>query len=267
MNMWRSGGASGTSAPGRAPGRATDGVTGKRGRGGDEPLRTAPMLLDPITDPQRLAQRQKQIDYGKNTLGYERYAREVKRRSRDVSDPWTPDISESISKRHFDGKVKAWRRALHEWENAHPLAARGEASADAPEAGGETAASGIGVAGLARCAGGFDDFLDDILGADDEPDGGGDDRARDPAPPLDDPAAGRLEAAAATATIATACDARASCDDKLVAGRPTPTAADDTSNDRAKMRRLLDEYKKQPSASAPSPSIFGRLEDGAHLVG
>ena len=34
------------------------------------------------TDPHKLAQRQKQIDYGKNTLGYQNYARAWPRRER-----------------------------------------------------------------------------------------------------------------------------------------------------------------------------------------
>ena len=31
------------------------------------------------TDPHRIAQRQKQVDYGKNTLGYQRYTEEIPR--------------------------------------------------------------------------------------------------------------------------------------------------------------------------------------------
>lgn len=31
--------------------------------------------------------------------------------------PSTPDIYEKISKRQFDGRIKAWRRALHLWDN------------------------------------------------------------------------------------------------------------------------------------------------------
>jgi len=31
--------------------------------------------------------------------------------------PRTPDVKERISKRRFDGKVRAWRRALHSWDD------------------------------------------------------------------------------------------------------------------------------------------------------
>lgn len=67
------------------------------------------------TDPRRLAQRQKQIDLGKNTMGYQNYiAAFPKRSSRNRSR--TPDIHAAVSKRCFDGKIKAWRRALHKYD-------------------------------------------------------------------------------------------------------------------------------------------------------
>lgn len=74
------------------------------------------------TDAHRIAQRQKQIDYGKNTLGYQRYTEEVPRHSRrhsrnsSVRHPETPDVKQICSKRSFDGQVKKWRRELHRWD-------------------------------------------------------------------------------------------------------------------------------------------------------
>ena len=79
-------------------------------------------LVEKISDPHKLQQRQKQIDLGKNTLAYERYARDVKRHNRQRGDPRTPDITEPDSKRQFDGRVKEWRRKLHQWESEHPEA-------------------------------------------------------------------------------------------------------------------------------------------------
>eukprot|EP00775_Hariotina_reticulata_P003537 gene3537-3806_t len=59
------------------------------------------------TDPKRLVQRQKQIDYGKNTLGYERYLAAVpkdkRRRFGKNHDPPTPDITRKMSKKTWDG--------------------------------------------------------------------------------------------------------------------------------------------------------------------
>ncbi|DBB09146.1 TPA: hypothetical protein ACH3X3_007752 [Trebouxia sp. C0006] len=74
------------------------------------------------TDPHRIAQRQKQIDYGKNTLGYQRYTEEVPRylrrkiSTRISKHPETPDVTQICSKRSFDGQAKKWRRQLHLWD-------------------------------------------------------------------------------------------------------------------------------------------------------
>ncbi|KAK9851898.1 hypothetical protein WJX84_010169 [Apatococcus fuscideae] len=77
------------------------------------------------TDERRLEQRQKQVDLGKNTIAYQRYAEQVpkwKRRrvgfSKPPYDPTTPDPHRVCSKRAFDGEVRAWRRALHRWDDA-----------------------------------------------------------------------------------------------------------------------------------------------------
>eukprot|EP01018_Ginkgo_biloba_P038674 Gb_11751 [translate_table: standard] len=68
------------------------------------------------TDAHKLSQRQKQIDYGKNTLGYERYVELVPRSQRKRCHPQTPDTKQVCSKRSWDGQVKKWRRLLHEFD-------------------------------------------------------------------------------------------------------------------------------------------------------
>ncbi|KAJ8599831.1 hypothetical protein CTAYLR_005594 [Chrysophaeum taylorii] len=78
------------------------------------------------TDPRRLAWRRKEVSYGKNTLGYDRYARLVAKADRKKGDPQTPDITRKASKRQFEGLLRAWRRKLHEWDppehkNSQPL--------------------------------------------------------------------------------------------------------------------------------------------------
>ncbi|KAF0684115.1 Aste57867_23902 [Aphanomyces stellatus] len=84
------------------------------------------------TDPHKLAQRQKQIDFGKNTIGYDRYIEAVpkyvwtpfafqmtiscrSRRKRNVH-PSTPDKYAVASKRAWDGRIQAWRRHLHQYD-------------------------------------------------------------------------------------------------------------------------------------------------------
>lgn len=82
----------------------------------------------PSTTDHRLAQREKQLKMGKSTRGYDLYIKEVPRHARDparaFSDntdrrrhPRTPDPRSRASKRAFDGRVRAWRRALHDWDD------------------------------------------------------------------------------------------------------------------------------------------------------
>lgn len=67
------------------------------------------------TDAHRLAQRQKQIDIGKNTEEYERYEEWRKDPTRTVPKIPVPNIYKKRSKRSWDGIVREWRRRLHAW--------------------------------------------------------------------------------------------------------------------------------------------------------
>lgn len=60
-----------------------------------------------------LERRQKQIDYGKNTLGYENYMKAVSRDKRTNDHPKTPPKHVKYSRRAWDGVVKVWRKKLH----------------------------------------------------------------------------------------------------------------------------------------------------------
>lgn len=68
------------------------------------------------TNEQRLKQRQKQIDYGRNTVGYHRYLDLVPKPKRKRRDPHTPDKLQVCSKRSWDAQVQRWRRLLHQWD-------------------------------------------------------------------------------------------------------------------------------------------------------
>ncbi|KAG2447867.1 hypothetical protein HYH02_007323 [Chlamydomonas schloesseri] len=108
--------------------------------GNVSPQSTSQPAKQPILDldPHRLAQRQKQIDFGKNTVGYQRYLQLVPRNKRRRTDPATPDIHANISKRRFDGQVVVWRRALHKYDD--------DAAQDgAPSAASASASSAVTV--------------------------------------------------------------------------------------------------------------------------
>jgi histone RNA hairpin-binding protein len=70
------------------------------------------------TDPRRLFQRQKQIELGRNTIGYKNFIQSV---PEDIRDKVLrePDIQQKCSKRSWDGQVRKWRRGLHSWDNVN----------------------------------------------------------------------------------------------------------------------------------------------------
>eukprot|EP00301_Raphidiophrys_heterophryoidea_P017526 c27593_g1_i1.p1 GENE.c27593_g1_i1~~c27593_g1_i1.p1 ORF type:complete len:215 (+),score=67.60 c27593_g1_i1:73-645(+) len=79
------------------------------------------------TDPQKIAQREKQISFGKNTIGYDNYTKTIPKNKRERGNPQhptTPNPRRKCSKRAFDGLVKAWRRALHKWDPANANSAK-----------------------------------------------------------------------------------------------------------------------------------------------
>ncbi|XP_061390092.1 histone RNA hairpin-binding protein [Musca vetustissima] len=68
------------------------------------------------TDAAVLSRRQKQIDYGKNTVAYERYLEMVPKAQRNRDHPRTPNKYGKYSRRAFDGLVKIWRKQLHYYD-------------------------------------------------------------------------------------------------------------------------------------------------------
>ena len=115
-----------------------------------------PLGTERETDPRKLEQRQKQIGYGKNSLAYQRYIEEVplhKRRFDLINSdhPRTPDITRVVSKRTFDGQVKAWRRQLHLWDPPEAAVPAPSAAAPGADIGSEPA--------VASSSSAFGDFL------------------------------------------------------------------------------------------------------------
>jgi hypothetical protein len=64
----------------------------------------------------RKISREKQIQYGYNTVGYQLYVASTPKNKRSRDMPRTPDKNQQCSKRSWDGQVRKWRRALHQWD-------------------------------------------------------------------------------------------------------------------------------------------------------
>jgi len=65
--------------------------------------------------PKELLRRQKDISKGKLSKAYEAYITAVPRKCRTRQHPRTPCKYAKMSRRGFDGAIKAWRRKLHEF--------------------------------------------------------------------------------------------------------------------------------------------------------
>ena len=75
-----------------------------------------------VNDPDVIGRRQKQIDYGKNTIGYQAYIRAVPKFKRSKEDPKTPNKNLSYSRRSWDQQIKLWRIKLHAYDPADAAA-------------------------------------------------------------------------------------------------------------------------------------------------
>lgn len=68
------------------------------------------------TDMAVIRRRQKQIDYGKNTIGYQKYVESTPKNKRKAEDPTTPEKFIKYSRRSWDQQIRLWRKRLHEFD-------------------------------------------------------------------------------------------------------------------------------------------------------
>lgn len=68
-----------------------------------------------------LSRRQKQIEYGYNTLDYSQYKNTVPLSQRCPSDPRTPNVQRKYSRNIWDGLIKDWKVGIHDWARRNPV--------------------------------------------------------------------------------------------------------------------------------------------------
>eukprot|EP01012_Entosiphon_sulcatum_P048083 TRINITY_DN660_c0_g1_i1.p1 TRINITY_DN660_c0_g1~~TRINITY_DN660_c0_g1_i1.p1 ORF type:complete len:263 (+),score=37.01 TRINITY_DN660_c0_g1_i1:64-852(+) len=90
-----------------------------------KPEQTQPVAESTSDQPQfticqhKINQRMKQIQYGKNTIGYHMYIQAIPVEQREEGNerhPVTPRVDQQCSKRNWDAQVQKWRRDLHLWD-------------------------------------------------------------------------------------------------------------------------------------------------------